>query len=254
MTAAPDDHEGVTFGDDVKSPRVHVRAGRSLRTEAAAAVARADRGSPSAEPLNSQSGPLSDHEVLLFDLFGFAVAPTPVICQAWRCSAGRITQSHPSWTGTRFVTTTLWPSQRRCSDQNSARPSDMLKDCQSRITSPLRLVRSSPSSKVTLSCCVRKLPTAPSRSCGRCCAPTTPSADSSAPPPNSPTKTHYDPHSSPLWTRFAARSATRPLFPPDHPPGHVPTAWLHILAALINPRSLGRSNPREAKRSLTYPR
>src|ERR1019366_3584426 len=27
LTAASDDHEGVTFGDDVKSPRVHVRAG-----------------------------------------------------------------------------------------------------------------------------------------------------------------------------------------------------------------------------------
>ena len=26
LTAASDDHEGVTFGDDVKSPRVHVRA------------------------------------------------------------------------------------------------------------------------------------------------------------------------------------------------------------------------------------
>ncbi|MEO8480367.1 MAG: transposase, partial [Gemmatimonadota bacterium] len=53
---------------------------------------------------------------------------------------------------------------------------------------------------------------------------------------------------------FAARSATRPLSPPDHPPGHVPTAWLHILAALRNPRRLGRSNPRQAKRSHTYPR
>ena len=62
-------------------------------------------------------------------------------------------------------------------------------------------------------------------------------------------------HSSPPWTRYAARSATRPLFPPDsHPPGHVPAAWLHILAALVNPRRLGRSNPREAKRSHTYPR
>src|ERR1035437_756457 len=27
LTAASDDDEGVTFGDDVKSPRVHVRAG-----------------------------------------------------------------------------------------------------------------------------------------------------------------------------------------------------------------------------------
>jgi hypothetical protein len=54
--------------------------------------------------------------------------------------------------------------------------------------------------------------------------------------------------------RFAARSATRPLFPPNHPPGHVPAAWLHILAAMVNPRRLGRSNPREAKRSHTYPR
>jgi len=26
LTAASDDHEGVTFGDDLKSPRVHVRA------------------------------------------------------------------------------------------------------------------------------------------------------------------------------------------------------------------------------------
>jgi hypothetical protein len=39
-----------------------------------------------------------------------------------------------------------------------------------------------------------------------------------------------------------------------HPPGHVPAAWLHHLAALVNPRRLGRSNPREAKRSHTYPR
>ena len=57
----------------------------------------------------------------------------------------------------------------------------------------------------------------------------------------------------PRWTRFAARSATRPPFPPDHPPGHVPAAWLHILAALRNPRRVGRSNPRQAKRSHTYP-
>jgi hypothetical protein len=34
----------------------------------------------------------------------------------------------------------------------------------------------------------------------------------------------------------------------------VPDAWLHILAALRNPRRLGRSNPREAKRSHAYPR
>ena len=43
-------------------------------------------------------------------------------------------------------------------------------------------------------------------------------------------------------------------FPPDHPPGHVPPAWLHVLAAIGNPRRAGRSNPRHAKRSHTYPR
>ncbi len=31
-------------------------------------------------------------------------------------------------------------------------------------------------------------------------------------------------------------------------------AWLHILAALRNPGRLGRSNPRQAKHSHTYPR
>jgi hypothetical protein len=42
--------------------------------------------------------------------------------------------------------------------------------------------------------------------------------------------------------------------PMEHPPGHVPAAWLHILAALRNPRRLGQSNPRQAKRSHTSPR
>ena len=113
LTAASDDHEGVTFGDDVKSPRVHVRAGLgvvmvsrsssccrgltgmaapplgagqplrtgarswprainamichggavgpSLRTEAAAAVARADRASASAEPAGTITGSMGSN-------------------------------------------------------------------------------------------------------------------------------------------------------------------------------------------------
>ncbi len=43
-------------------------------------------------------------------------------------------------------------------------------------------------------------------------------------------------------------------FPPEHPPGTPPTAWLHLLAARSNPRRLGRTNPRQARRSHSYPR
>ena len=64
----------------------------------------------------------------------------------------------------------------------------------------------------------------------------------------------YGSPSSPRSTRSAARSATRPPFPPEHPPGTLPPAWLHLLAARCNPRRLGRTNPRQAKRSHHYPR
>src|ERR1035437_9773278 len=62
---------------------------------------------------------------------------------------------------------------------------------------------------------------------------------------------------SPLTTHPAtSRPHGRPTSPPPPPPppGHAPAAWLHPPAARVTPRRLGRSTPREAKRSHTSPR